>query len=282
MNYKNFIKKIILNPLRRVINPKKINLRFEGWGLESYTNPPWDERFGKIDSSSKDFIKVNDKLKSRVKDFKFKSSQFIDASMDMDQQLVFIDSLRWRHYNIFKTVELASRNQKLKNMSFIELGVADGMTSFFAFNSAKRFSKNLSFYLYDSWANMKEEYLTKDEILDKRMNHYGYLDVNTTQNNLIEYKENITYIKGYIPESFTNSLIPENIVWLHIDLNSTLPTIAGLEMFCDKLCSGGVILFDDYAWESHKDTKVAIDDFFSSKNFVAFPLVTGQGMFLKL
>ncbi len=282
MNYRKKIKKYILQPLRSALCPFQKKPRFFGWGLASYTNPPWDEKYGSIDDSSRCFLAVHNSLKSSISELKFQSTQFHDMGLNVDEQLDFVDQLMWRHYYIYKTVELVSRNSHLKGKAFLEFGVSDGVTSFFALNSAKKFSDNMKFYLYDSWSQMNEKFLTKEEILDKRMTHYGYLEIDTVKKNLFEFEKNITYIQGFIPESFDESSNPKDVAWIHIDLNSTKPTMATLEVFCNKIASGGVVLFDDYAWDSHKETKIEIDRFFSTKAYVSMPLATGQGLFIKL
>jgi hypothetical protein len=69
---------------------------------------------------------------------------------------------------------------------------------------------------------------------------------------------------------------------LHIDLNSSSPTIEALKFFYEKLNSKGIILFDDYGHQTYEPTKYAIDNFFNNLDgqLIAFP--TGQAMFIKV
>jgi len=48
-----------------------------------------------------------------------------------------------------------------------------------------------------------------------------------------------------------------------------------------KLTSGGIILFDDYGWKNHKDTKEAVDAFFKNKSGILKALPTAQAIFFK-
>ena len=105
--------------------------------------------------------------------------------------------------------------------------------------------------------------------------------MNETKNNLKNYSKLIEYHKGDIPEIFKNIQFPNSIVYMHIDLNSTKPTINSLEYFYPKLVSGGVILFDDYGWNNHKDTKHAVDIFFKNKSGILLHLPTAQAIFYK-
>ena len=74
---------------------------------------------------------------------------------------------------------------------------------------------------------------------------------------------------------------PDNLSWLHIDLNSSKITQECLNFFYDKIENNGVILFDDYAHIHFEDTRKIIDEFLFNKegNFLHFP--TGQAFFIK-
>lgn len=89
------------------------------------------------------------------------------------------------------------------------------------------------------------------------------------------------FIKGFIPDSLGGKSDPDEVAWLHIDLNASLPTTESLKFFFDKLSVGGVILFDDYAGRGFTDTKVAIDKFFSDKKGTLLHMPTGQAIFFK-
>ena len=99
--------------------------------------------------------------------------------------------------------------------------------------------------------------------------------------NLIFYKDNIIFNKGFIPNIFTQSNNPQHLSWLHIDLNSSMPTKESLKFFYPLLQSGGVILFDDYAGIGYEDTKVEVDNFLLDKKGQFLHIPTGQGFFIK-
>jgi len=103
-----------------------------------------------------------------------------------------------------------------------------------------------------------------------------------TKANLNEFKEHCEFVKGYIPEIFTENPGPDNLSWLHIDLNSSMATQKALEQFVPKLLSGCVILFDDCGWAGYKETKEVVDEFFSKKDGILMPLPTGQAIFFKI
>ena len=69
---------------------------------------------------------------------------------------------------------------------------------------------------------------------------------------------------------------PDDISWLHIDLNSSYATKKALEFFYEKIEKNGIILFDDYAHDSYEDTRIVIEEFFKDKKINFLQLMTGQ------
>ena len=135
-------------------------------------------------------------------------------------------------------------------------------------------------HLFDSWGPMKKEDLLESELPSE--GRYSELELNVTKNNLKEYNDLIVYHKGYIPEIFHQiPKPPDSIVYMHVDVNSTKPTIDSLEYFFPKLVNGGVILFDDYGWNNHKDTKHAVDEFFKNKPGHLMHLPTAQAIYFR-
>ena len=66
---------------------------------------------------------------------------------------------------------------------------------------------------------------------------------------------------------------------MHIDLNSTKPTIDALDFFFPRLIKGGIIIFDDYGNTGYPDTKIEIDEFFKNKPGVLMQSPTGQAIY---
>ncbi len=119
----------------------------------------------------------------------------------------------------------------------------------------------------------------KEKVLEGAWSH---LDIEITKLNLQSLGKNIFFNKGYIPEVFNIGSNPDEVSWLHIDLNSSKPTLESLNYFFDKIQNGGVILFDDYAWPGYEDTRKVIDDFLYEKHGQFFHFPTGQAFFIKL
>ncbi len=251
--------------------PKDIG--FFGWDMFTPHSPPWEG-----DSwMSVNFNKANRDLLDLAKSRKFKLKQlpYNDASYT-------INNLRWRHYNIFWSVRHAINATSSGHKNFIECGVADGVSTYFAIRAATLESCNQSkFFLYDAWESMSEEGLTAAEKGLGLVGEYSYLDISDTKSNLADYKDITVFNRGFLPDSLEKSENPTDSVWIHIDLNAAKPTLDALKYFYEGLRPGGVIIFDDYAWNSHADTKKTVDDFFTSTNGSNLSLPTGQAIYFK-
>ena len=118
---KNFLSKInflIKNSLNKIFESyyqfKRFNKKkktFQGWGLiTTDTVPPWKSQDNKENIF---FNKSNENLKVLIdsKDFRLTQFEYEDANYQK-----IVDELSWRHYMIFNSVLLASKNSSQKEM----------------------------------------------------------------------------------------------------------------------------------------------------------------------
>jgi len=165
----------------------------------------------------------------------------------------------------------------------IECGVGEGISAFFALREISTHSEtgnSFSMHLYDSWEGMRREDLMEREL--HQIGRYQELNLEIVKNNLSEFNSHLVYHQGFIPNSFTTAPdSPNSILYLHIDLNSAIPTLQTLKFFYPKLVNGGVILFDDYGWGGYPDTKKIIDEFFHNKPGIIIKSPTGQAMYVQ-
>ena len=256
----------LMNKIRNIFFPIKPS--FSGWGMKVNHEPPW------LHDENSTFNQTSNDLK---KNFQFGVVR--STGIDIHN----VDSLLWRHWIVSYATKHAMTFCLADECNFVECGVGDGMTSFYTLreiNTNSNINKKSKLHLYDSWGPMQKDGLLESEY--SSLGRYSELELDSTKKNLKEFENMIIYHKGYVPEIFHK--IPESpstIVYLHIDLNSTLPTIDTLEHFFPKLISGGVILFDDYGWKNHKDTKDAVDRFFKNKPGILLHLPTAQAIFFK-
>ena len=245
---------------------------FAGWGMTTNTFTPWHN--GGNDDLAKGFMDAHLEMVSKVVAGDIRLSQF-EKIKDKKQLL---QELMWRHYFVYWSTWYAAKVTVCSVKNLVECGVCDGLTVHFAMSAVKNKYKFKSF-LYDAWDSMKREFLLDSEL--EYLGQYSFLSIGNTQRNLAAFQHESVYIKGYIPDSFVGADNPDKIVWLHLDLNSSLPTVMALEFFYERMYPGGIILFDDYAWHSCFDTKLIVDQFLVGKSGVLLPLPTGQAIFFK-
>ena len=172
----------ILRPIKRKIIPTQPVVSFSGWGMTTQHALPWkdDDIFQTTNSHIKNHFQFNDEMG-------------IDSTN--------LDILLWRHWIIKHAINHVICFTKPNEYNFVECGVADGIATYF---ELKEIQKNnivdFSFHLYDSWSSMKQENLSKSEMILK--GKYSSLELDRTKNNLNEFNNSIIYHKGYVPNSF--------------------------------------------------------------------------------
>ena len=242
----------------------------------SKTYPPWKNISPGCELPNvQGFLETDEHLKSMVRQGKFVLSQFSE-NPNKDGVL---EELKWRHYVVYWSALYAAQNTEICRKNYAECGVCDGLTIFYALSAAATVTNDQQAYLYDAWEGMKTEYLLPSEL--GSAGAYSYISIEQTRKNLMGYRETVIFNKGYLPDSLQSSNNPGTIIWLHLDLNSAIPTEESLKYFYDKLAEGGVVLLDDYGWEGYTDTKRVVDRFFMNKEASLLQLPTGQAIAFK-
>ena len=265
--------------LWRIIRISRGKFSFSGWGMytDNFTSPPWNSILENIEvDSAIGFQRANEHLRLRLNDEKFNLSQF----SHLTDQSVALNPLKWRHYFVYWSAMSAAKATPVGQKNLVEMGTCDGLTAYFAMTAMKTLDIDYKCYMYDAWEAMKGDDLL--EIERPKSGMYGYLELEATVQNLIEFSKNVVFNKGYIPDSFRTSINPLKIVWLHIDLNAAAPSRASLEFFFERMLPGGIFLFDDYASHDHVETKRVVDTFFHLKNVNLLQLPTGQAIVFKI
>jgi len=247
---KIFDKIPILRPML-IKGQQNFRPKFSGIGMTSFHTLP-DEQFFK-------------KIMSELHKFSTNENQYCYSDKMMDENY-------WKFYFVAFASSYAVKSTGLS--SLVECGVANGYSAFVALKSVK----NSEMHLYDAWNVMKDDLISESEKAIR--GYYKTLDINFTKYNLKEFGST-RWHQGYIPETLDNSS-PKLISYLHIDLNSSIPTFEALTFFYPKILNGGVILFDDYGLNDYAETKQVIDQFLINKNGTMFKLPTGQAMFFVL
>lgn len=86
--------------------------------------------------------------------------------------------------------------------------------------------------------------------------------------------------KGWIPDRF-HEVADLSFSFLHIDVDLYEPTLASLEFFYPRIETRGIILMDDYGFNSCPGAKRAADVFFANRPEQIVMLPTGQAVVVK-
>lgn len=133
------------------------------------------------------------------------------------------------------------------------------------------------YYLFDTYSGLSEEYSSPREYAKYGAAYTNYYDF--VLESFGGYR-NVIIVKGVLPDTLRTVEI-DNVAYLHIDMNCVLPEIETFRFFWPKMCSGGIVIFDDYAQVGHEEQKKAFDEVAQSYDIRILSLPTGQGMVLK-
>lgn len=254
----------LVNRVARVRPP----VRFTGWGMTTEHQLPWEgeERWA-----------VFRQVLADLRTFEFTGEAGLDATT--------VDQLAWRHWVVAFAVEQAMASvPRSAPVHAVECGVADGATAYVAASELERHRRSgapeWTLHLYDSWGVLPGETLLETE--QQQAGRYANLSLDLTRRNLSVFEATTSYHVGYLPESLDREpASPDDVVYVHIDLNAALPTLAVCERLWPRLLPGGVMVFDDYGWLGFEDTKRVVDGFFADKAGALLKFPTGQAVFLR-
>jgi len=272
----------------RVANPKDDPYGFRGWGLNTKHSNPWGLLGGEhpTDKVGAAFRLADENLRTSIRQGTFELSQFeLSAQSPREHIDKVLNNLLWRHYIVFISARLAlgaSMESAEKTHNYVEVGVCDGLTAFFAISGSEGLAdpSRRHFFLLDSWGPMRpEDFAPGDK---QKIGSYSFLRRERTEENLRPWSSLLTYVQGYVPETLSDPALPASMSWLHIDLNSSLTTAASLDLLAQRIAEGGICLFDDYGWGAYSSTKRAVDEYFRTRSdgtLLALP--TGQSLWIR-
>jgi SAM-dependent methyltransferase len=170
---------------------------------------------------------------------------------------------------------------------FIECGVNRGFMSSAIMEHLDWDNTGRMFYLLDTFSGINPDFLSPEEVasrvLERNAQEIGSgfytTDAEVVHRNFSTW-ENKKIIVGAIPTTLVD-ISTQEIAFLHVDLNCSLPEVATLEALWDRIVTGGVILLDDYAYHGFRSQKVGIDGFAREKRCAVLSLPTGQGLIVK-
>lgn len=190
------------------------------------------------------------------------------------------------HWRVHIGLWAASIGAKLQG-DFVECGVNAGFMSSAIMHHLNWNALDKNFYLLDTFSGIDPSQVTEAEkvegILDKnrllQLSGFYVQNVASVQSNFSEWPR-AHIIAGSIPHSLSQ-VKSKKLAFLHIDLNCTLPEVASLEFFWDRLSLGAPVLLDDYAYNGYHQQKYAMDALSKRLDAPIASLPTGQGLLFK-
>jgi hypothetical protein len=157
-----------------------------------------------------------------------------------------------------------------------ECGVYRGATSWLICKSNKEAMKNKTHYVFDSFMG-----LSKPAEVDGAHWREGDLScaLGDVKANLVDF-EQVVLMEGWIPSRF-KEVSDCGFSFVHIDVDLYEPTRQSLEFFYPRLAVGGIIVCDDYGFETCPGATRAMDDYFADKLEKPIYLADGGGFVIK-
>ncbi len=184
------------------------------------------------------------------------------------------DSSNWHSYDRKYFLDQLFKSILHVDGDTAECGVFQGATSWLMCNCMA--GTNKRHHIFDSF-----EGLSQPEKEDGEYWLQGNLstDINIVKNNLKGF-DFVEYHKGWIPDRFED-VDNNQFCFVHIDVDLYDPTKDSIEFFYARLNKGGILLCDDYGFESCPGATKAMDDFFQDKPEQIVNVPTGQAFIIK-
>jgi len=190
--------------------------------------------------------------------------------------------ITWRYH----TLIWAGRTCMAVPGDFVECGVFRGDMTWMVTEMTDLRSAGKKFYIYDTFTGFVPQYSSADDFpgapqyLEAIDREYRATDIESYVRNRFRDKDYVVVTKGVVPDVL-HQIAPQQIAFLHIDLNSPRAEAAALEFLLDRVTPGGIVIFDDYGWKHFQNHKEAIDRWLAARGQLILELPTGQGLMIK-
>ena len=157
-----------------------------------------------------------------------------------------------------------------------ECGVFRGASAFLMAKAARAMGADKKIHLFDSFCGLSEP-----AGVDGDYWRQGALSCSQREvgENLAPFGDRFVFHPGWIPSRFAD-VADRRFCLVHIDVDLFQPTWDSLEFFYPRMTAGGVIVCDDYGFQTCPGARKAVDEFFADKAERPIHLPTGQGMVL--
>ena len=209
-----------------------------------------------------------------VKLAEFGRSFFHDRQFTADYER--FDRLNYRSFDRKFALRELLRVELRRPGALAECGVFRGASAFLMAQAIRRYGGGRRLHLFDSFAG-----LSAPGAKDGLYWEAGSLACSQAEvaANLAEFADLVSFHDGWIPARFSD-VAGTRFCFVHIDVDLFQPTRDTLEFFYPRMVAGGLIMCDDYGFETCPGARHAMDAFFAGRAEPIVHLPTGQGFVL--
>ena len=208
-------------------------------------------------------------------------------------------NLRWLHDQEYLTVwgRFSESNHKIHERRFtlynlakivrslpgdsVECGVYHGAGSFLILSALEGDGVH---HIFDSFEGLSQPE-SEDVPAASRTQAWAMNDLSVAEEvvlrNLNVYARRVKLYKGWIPERFAD-VEKCRFRFVHIDVDLYQPTKDALEFFYQRMVRGGVIVCDDFGFDTCPGAYKAFVEFLADKQESVIHLTTGTGFVVKV
>ena len=189
-----------------------------------------------------------------------------------------------RLYSIFNSLEnLRLRLKTDDEIVCAEVGVYKGGGSYFISSVLETLGfKKYKLYSIDTFEGHSELDFLKEKTEGVHEAGLFYETSFETVSKYLSKYQNIEVLKGRIQDK-ADMIKDFKFSFVHLDMDIYQPTVFALDFFSSRIIIGGIVILDDYEFQTCPGIKKAIDEFLATnKNFVQVPLLSGQCQLIKI
>ena len=191
----------------------------------------------------------------------------------------FVETNKKIHERRFNLFSFAKSVQNIEG-DIAECGVYKGAGSYLMLHANKDKGKTL--HIFDSFEGLSDpeevDAPKRDRAFSWKKNDLSVPE-EQVRKNLQEFS-NIKYYKGWIPDRFSE-VSEKKFSLVHIDVDLYQPTLESVKFFYDRMSVGGLIICDDYGFETCPGARKAMDEFVENKPETVVHLTSGHGIIIK-
>lgn len=187
-----------------------------------------------------------------------------------------------RLFTIYQIIaNLSSFAKTGQPINLAEVGVYKGGTSFFMASLAERLNMQIRHHCFDTFEGHAAEDINNTVEISHMPGTFRDTSFESVKEYLAGFK-NIDIYKGRFQDT-CHHVQDTPMHFAHLDMDIYEPTIFALNFFDDRLVKGGVVLLDDYGFETCPGIEKAVEEFRAARaHYFGASLLSGQYMLVKL